>query len=45
MIKSHNLDKNAAKPVERAVKYLVRNTDFLHYDRALADARHLKLVK
>ncbi|MEO8841000.1 MAG: ISKra4 family transposase [Kofleriaceae bacterium] len=37
MIKSHNLDENAAKPVERAVKYLVRNTDFLHYDRALAD--------
>lgn len=37
MTKSHNLDENAAKPVERAAKYLVRNTDFLHYDRALAD--------
>ena len=37
MIKSHALDALAAKPVERAAKYLVRNTDFLHYDRALAD--------
>lgn len=37
MIKSHELESNAAKPVERAATYLVRNTDFLHYDRALAD--------
>lgn len=37
MVKSHNLDENAAKPVERTIKYIVRNTDFLHYDRALAD--------
>jgi hypothetical protein len=37
MIKSHALDTKAAKPVERAAKYLVRNTDLLHYDRALAE--------
>jgi hypothetical protein len=37
MIKSHALDAKAAKPVERAAKYLVRNTDLLHYDRALAE--------
>lgn len=37
MIKSHELEATSAKPVERAANYLVRNTDFLHYDRALAD--------
>ena len=37
MIKTHGLDANAAKPVERAAKYLVNNTRLLHYDRALAD--------
>lgn len=37
MIKSHDLDAKAAKPVERAAKYLIRNTDLLHYDRALAE--------
>ena len=37
MIKSHKLDASAAKPVERAAKYLVNNTQLLHYDRALAD--------
>jgi hypothetical protein len=37
MIKSHELDADAAKPVERAAKYLVNNTRFLHYDRALAE--------
>jgi len=37
MIKSHALDPKAANPVERAAKYLVRNTALLHYDRALAD--------
>jgi hypothetical protein len=37
MSKSHGIDEKTAKPVERAAKYLVRNTDFLHYDRALAD--------
>jgi hypothetical protein len=37
MIKSHALDTKAAKPVERAAKYLIRNTDYLHYDRALAE--------
>jgi len=37
MIKSHHLDADAAKPVERAAKYLVKNTRLLHYDRALAD--------
>lgn len=37
MIKSHELDAQAAKPVECAANYLVRNTRLLHYDRALAD--------
>jgi hypothetical protein len=37
MIKSHGLDANAAKPVEKAAAYLVNNTRLLHYDRALAD--------
>jgi len=37
MIKTHSLDENAAKPVERAMKYLVNNTRLLHYDRALAE--------
>jgi hypothetical protein len=37
MIKSHGLDAAAAKPVTKAAGYLVRNTHFLHYDRALAD--------
>jgi hypothetical protein len=37
MIKRHALDTKAAKPVERAAKYLIRNTDYLHYDRALAE--------
>jgi hypothetical protein len=37
MIKSHALDADAAKPVERAATYLVNNTQLLHYDRALAE--------
>lgn len=37
MIKSHGLDPATAKPVEKAAGYLVKNTRFLHYDRALAD--------
>jgi hypothetical protein len=37
MIKRHALDTKTAQPVERAAKYLVRNTAFLHYDRALAE--------
>ena len=37
MIKSHALNADAAKPVERAAIYLVNNTKLLHYDRALAD--------
>jgi len=37
MIKSHQLDVHSAKPVERAARYLVKNTRLLHYDRALAD--------
>jgi hypothetical protein len=37
MIRSHKLDADSAKPVERAAKYLVNNTQLLHYDRALAD--------
>lgn len=31
------LMSTSAKPVERAAKYIVRNSDFLHYDRALAE--------
>lgn len=37
MIKRHALDVQGAKPVERAARYLVKNTRLLHYDRALAD--------
>jgi hypothetical protein len=37
MIKTHALDARAASPVERAAKYLARNSAFLHYDRALAE--------
>jgi hypothetical protein len=37
MIKGHALDANAARPVERAARYLVNHTRLLHYDRALAD--------
>jgi hypothetical protein len=37
MIKSHKLDASSAKPVKRAAKYLVNNTQLLHYDRALAE--------
>jgi len=37
MIASHGLDKKAAAPVVRCANYLVRNTRWLHYDRALAD--------
>lgn len=37
MIKSHKLDAQGAKPVERAARYLVKNTRLLHYDRALVD--------
>jgi hypothetical protein len=31
MIKSHKLDASSVKPVERAAKYLVNNTQLLHY--------------
>jgi hypothetical protein len=37
MVKSHALTAPQAKPVERAAQYLVKNTNLLHYDRALAD--------
>jgi hypothetical protein len=37
MIASHELDNNAAAPVVRCANYLVKNTRWLHYDRALAD--------
>jgi hypothetical protein len=37
MVKTHGLDTTAAKPVERAAKYLVKHTRLFHYDRALAD--------
>lgn len=37
MIERHALDATAARPVERAAKYLVNNTKLLHYDQALAD--------
>jgi hypothetical protein len=37
MIKRHALDADAARPVQRAARYLVNNTRFLHYDRALAE--------
>ncbi|HEX4353631.1 MAG TPA: ISKra4 family transposase [Polyangiales bacterium] len=37
MIKSHGLDADDVEPVEDAAKYLVNNTQLLHYDRALAE--------
>ncbi len=37
MVKSHNLDAEVVRPVERAAQYLVNNTCLLHYDRALAE--------
>lgn len=37
MIKTHELDADAAEPVVDAAEYLVNNTRLLHYDRALAD--------
>jgi hypothetical protein len=37
MIERHELTAKAAKPVEKCIKYLARNADWLHYDRALTD--------
>ena len=37
MIKRHALNASAAKPVNRAARYLVNNSQLLHYDRALAE--------
>lgn len=37
MAKTHELDAETAKPVRKAAGYLVKNTKWLHYDRALAD--------
>lgn len=37
MAKTHGLDGDATKPVEKAAAYLVKHTRLLHYDRALAD--------
>ena len=37
MVKSHELEAAAARPVEKAASYLVKHTRLLHYDRALAD--------
>jgi hypothetical protein len=37
MIVRQNLDTAAAKPVVKCANYLVKNTRWLHYDRALAD--------
>lgn len=37
MIASHELDATAAAPVIKCANYLVKNTRWLHYDRALAD--------
>jgi len=37
MIASHGLDKKEAAAVVRCANYLVKNTRWLHYDRALAD--------
>jgi hypothetical protein len=37
MIVRHALDAKAAKPVVTCANYLVKNTRWLHYDRALAD--------
>ncbi len=37
MARSRGLDAAAARPVEKAARYLVSHTRLLHYDRALAD--------
>jgi hypothetical protein len=37
MIASHDLDVQAAAPVIKCANYLVKNTRWLHYDRALTD--------
>ena len=37
MIVRRGLDATAAKPVVKCANYLVKNTRWLHYDRALAD--------
>jgi hypothetical protein len=37
MARSHRLDADAGRPVEKAAAYLVKHTRLLHYDRALAD--------
>lgn len=37
MIERHGLDANAAAPVIKCANYLVKNTRWLHYDRALTD--------
>jgi len=37
MIERHALDANVAAPVIKCADYLVKNTRWLHYDRALAD--------
>ena len=37
MAKTRELDAEAAAPVRKAVGYLVKNTKWLHYDRALAN--------
>jgi hypothetical protein len=44
MIETHELDADAAEPVEVAAKYLVNNTRLLHYDRALAESHRRALV-
>jgi hypothetical protein len=36
MIASHHLDATTARPVIKCANYLVKNTRWLHYDRALA---------
>ena len=37
MIVRHDLDAKAAKPVVKCASYLLKNTRWLHYDRAIAD--------
>jgi hypothetical protein len=37
MIERHGIDAKAAAPVIKCANYLVKNTRWLHYDRALAD--------
>jgi hypothetical protein len=37
MVVRHGLDIKAAKPVVKCASYLVKNSRWLHYDRALAD--------